>query len=73
VTIPTAEIRPETPPSRSSRIFCPCSSPCASDGSLMVKRLEGTIKPQMPADRAALSDNEILTVRLWIQEGAQNN
>jgi len=43
------------------------------DGSLLVKRLEGTIKPQMPADRAALSDNEILTVRLWIQEGAQNN
>ena len=52
-----------------------CSEPCAGDpeASLIIKRLEGSITPQMPADGPALSDNEIATVAQWILEGARKN
>ena len=44
-------------------------------GSLLIKRLEGTITPKMPEPRTApsLSGNEIDTIKQWILEGAQEN
>ena len=43
------------------------------DESLIIKRLEGTIQPQMPLDLPALSQAEIDVIRLWIAEGALDN
>jgi hypothetical protein len=44
------------------------------DNSLLIKRLEGTIGPQMPlGGLPPLSAPEIETIKQWIQEGAQDN
>jgi len=43
------------------------------DGSLIVKRLEGTILPQMPLGGTPLTAPEIARIRQWILEGALNN
>jgi len=43
------------------------------DESRIIKRLEGTIQPQMPQDRPVLSQAEIDVIRLWIAEGALDN
>ena len=43
------------------------------DNSLLIKRLEGTIKPQMPLNLPPLSQPQIDTIRDWIAEGAIDN
>jgi hypothetical protein len=43
------------------------------DNSLLIKRLEGTINPQMPLDKPPLSQPQIDTIRDWIAEGALDN
>jgi len=43
------------------------------DNSLLIKRLEGVIKPQMPLDLPPLSQPQIDTIRDWIAEGALDN
>jgi hypothetical protein len=43
------------------------------DNSLLIKRLEGTIAPQMPLDLPPLSQPQIDTIRDWIAEGALDN
>lgn len=42
-------------------------------GSLLVKRIDGTIPPQMPVGAPPLSNEEILLIKTWIDEGALNN
>ena len=44
-----------------------------SGDSLIIKRLEGTIQPRMPLDRAALRADQIQDIKDWIDEGGQNN
>ena len=41
-------------------------------GSLLVKRIDGTLSPQMPLG-VPLSDQEIGLIKTWIDEGALNN
>ncbi len=43
------------------------------DNSLLIKRLEGTINPQMPLNLPPLSQPQIDTIRDWIAEGALDN
>ena len=43
------------------------------DNSILVRRLEGSITPQMPFGRPPLSQSDIQLIRLWISEGALNN
>jgi len=43
------------------------------DNSLIVKRIEGTIMPQMPLGLTPLTAPEIGRIRQWILEGALNN
>ncbi len=43
------------------------------DASVLVQRIEGTIQPRMPFNRAPLNDNQIKGIRQWIKEGAKNN
>lgn len=43
------------------------------DGSIIVRRLEGNIQPQMPLGRGALPQNEIQLIRDWITHGAHDN
>jgi hypothetical protein len=43
------------------------------DDSLIVKRLEGTVLPQMPLAAPPLTGPEIGRIRQWILEGALNN
>lgn len=44
------------------------------DGSLIVRRLEGTITPRMPLDGPPyLSSTEIQLIRDWIEQGALDN
>ena len=47
--------------------------PTDPDNSLIVKRLEGTILPQMPLGGSPLTAAEIGRVRQWILEGALDN
>ncbi|MBT5875370.1 MAG: hypothetical protein HOH43_18260 [Candidatus Latescibacteria bacterium] len=42
-------------------------------GSLLVKRIDGTIPPVMPAGGAPLSADNITLIITWIDEGAFNN
>jgi len=44
-----------------------------SADSLIIKRLEGTIEPQMPKDKAPLADDLIQKIKDWIDEGALEN
>jgi len=43
------------------------------ENSLIIKRLEGTIMPQMPQSLPPLSAPEIETIKQWIREGALDN
>ena len=43
-----------------------------ASGSLLVKRIEGTIEPKMPAG-GSLDKDEISQIRSWIDEGAEEN
>jgi len=43
------------------------------DGSIIVRRLEGDITPQMPFGRPPLSNSDIQKIRDWIEQGAQDN
>jgi hypothetical protein len=43
------------------------------DNSLIVKRIEGTIMPQMPLNGVPLAQPEIDRIRQWILEGALDN
>ena len=43
------------------------------DNSLLIKRIEGTVGPQMPLSLPPLSAPEIETIRQWIAEGALDN
>ena len=43
------------------------------DNSLLVKRIEGTVPPQMPLGGSPLTAPEIGRIRQWILEGALNN
>jgi hypothetical protein len=47
--------------------------PGNSDGSIIIRRLEGDITPQMPFGRPPLSQAQIQLIRDWIDEGAINN
>ncbi|MHC4954144.1 MAG: c-type cytochrome domain-containing protein [Planctomycetota bacterium] len=51
----------------------PVVVPGDPDASLLIKRLDGSVLPIMPKSRPALTDGEIDIVRVWIQEGAQDN
>lgn len=51
----------------------PVVIPGQPDDSLLPKRLDGTITPQMPADGPPLSSLEIDRIRQWILEGALDN
>lgn len=51
----------------------PAVSPGSAANSLLVKRIEGTIPPQMPLGASPLSESEINLIRTWINEGALNN
>lgn len=42
-------------------------------GSLLVKRIDGTIPPQMPMGSSSLSNAEVLLIKIWIDEDASNN
>ncbi len=44
-----------------------------SGDSVLVKRIEGTVTPQMPLNRSALSEEKIDTIKNWINNGAENN
>jgi hypothetical protein len=44
-----------------------------ANASVLVQRIEGSIQPQMPPNRAPLSTNKIKAIRTWINEGAKNN
>jgi hypothetical protein len=41
------------------------------DESLLIQRIEGSVGPQMPKNRAPLSAAEIAKVREWIAQGAE--
>ena len=43
------------------------------DNSFLVKRVEGTVLPQMPLGGSPLTGAEIGRIRQWIFEGALNN
>lgn len=43
------------------------------DGSIIVRRLEGNIQPQMPFGRSPLPTPQIQLIRDWITQGAHNN
>ncbi|MEE9555378.1 MAG: c-type cytochrome domain-containing protein [candidate division Zixibacteria bacterium] len=43
------------------------------DGSIIVRRLEGNIQPQMPLGRSPLPTPQIQLIRDWIAEGAHDN
>jgi hypothetical protein len=49
----------------------PVVIPGEPDSSKIVQRLEGTIQPQMPFQRAPLSQAEIQLIRDWIAQGAR--
>ena len=50
----------------------PSAVPGDAAGSLLVRRIDGTIAPQMPMG-APLSEQEVGLIRTWIDEGALNN
>ncbi len=43
------------------------------NGSILIRRLEGNIQPQMPLGRSPLPQATINLIRQWIAEGAHNN
>lgn len=43
------------------------------DGSIIVRRLEGNIQPQMPLGGSPLPQDDIQLIRDWISEGAHDN
>lgn len=43
------------------------------NSSIIIRRLEGDITPQMPFGRAPLSASDIQKIRDWIEEGALDN
>ena len=43
------------------------------DGSTLVKRIQGSLPPQMPPGTYTLNTNQINGIRTWIVEGAKNN
>jgi hypothetical protein len=45
--------------------------PGSAGGSLVVQRIRGEIKPQMPMGRSPLGDSEIAMIGLWIDQGAR--
>ena len=45
-------------------------APGAPDDSYLVHRIEGTVAPQMPLGRPALTAEEIAAIRQWITDGA---
>ena len=45
--------------------------PGNSAGSLLIQRLTGEAKPQMPLGSAPLTEAEITTIRTWIDQGAR--
>src|SRR5438094_4483209 len=45
--------------------------PGRSAGSLLIQRVTGEIKPQMPLEKHPLSEEEVAQVRLWIDQGAR--
>lgn len=47
--------------------------PGNADGSLLPRRLDGTVPPTMPLDAPALTSPEIERIRQWIREGALDN
>jgi hypothetical protein len=47
--------------------------PFDPSNSVLIQRVEGTISPQMPLNRARLTANQIRGLRKWIEEGAQDN
>jgi hypothetical protein len=51
----------------------PVVVPGNPNNSLIVKRLEGTVMPQMPLGGSPLTAPEIARIRQWILEGALNN
>jgi len=47
--------------------------PGDATSSVLIKRLEGTVPPQMPQDRLALTTAQIDAIREWIRNGALDN
>lgn len=47
--------------------------PGDSDNSMLIMRLEGTVMPQMPLRGNPLPQQQINTIREWIDNGAENN
>jgi len=43
------------------------------DSSFLVKRIEGTVPPQMPLSATPLTPQQIALIRQWVDEGALNN
>ena len=44
-----------------------------SAGSLIIKRITGEVQPQMPVGQDPLTNNQIQTIKNWVQDGAKNN
>jgi len=44
-----------------------------SANSILIKILKGEVSPQMPQNRAKLSDAIIDSIAKWIDNGAMNN
>jgi len=51
----------------------PAIRPGDGAGSLLFHRITAEIDPQMPLDELPLSDEEIVGLRLWIDQGARSN
>ena len=49
----------------------PAVRPGNGAGSLLVHRVSAQVEPQMPLDELPLSEAELATLRLWIDEGAR--
>ncbi|WP_407310295.1 cytochrome bc complex cytochrome b subunit [Desulfosporosinus sp. SB140] len=47
--------------------------PGNADGSKLIQKLEGSVKPQMPIGKEPLSSDQIQTIRNWIADGAKDN
>jgi hypothetical protein len=45
----------------------------AGDNSLLIQRLDGRIRPQMPLNREPLTMKQVEGIKRWINEGALNN
>ena len=47
--------------------------PGNADSSIIYLRLTGTVPPQMPKGRPALSATQLANIQKWINQGAKNN